>query len=233
VTLMTTSGLARGERALPEEGAKREIPVQAQVECTGGACGHLVYVLINPVTEQFTHLVVRETLAPHTEYVVPVESVAGTVAGTIQLRCSQAELAQMDPFIQTEYNENKLPRSDGMYDQTYSTGQYYFCPYVGSEKTVYEPVEHGEIPFGELAVRRGTRVEVTDGHVGHVDEFVVNSENGHITHLVMRAGNAWTPKDVIIPISALGDARHNTVFLKLDKHEIEALPSFPVQRRWA
>jgi len=43
-------------------------------------------------------------------------------------------------------------------------------------------------------VRRGTRVEATDGHVGHVDEFVVNPENGHITHSVMREGHLWGKK---------------------------------------
>ncbi len=28
-------------------------------------------------------------------------------------------------------------------------------------------------------------------------------------------------KDVIIPLSAMGDTREDTVFLKLDKHQIE------------
>jgi len=38
---------------------------------------------------------------------------------------------------------------------------------------------------------------------------------------------------VIIPLSAMGDTHENTVFLKIDKHEIESLPAFPVQRRWS
>jgi uncharacterized protein YifN (PemK superfamily) len=98
---------------------------------------------------------------------------------------------------------------------------------------VQVPVEHLQIPAGELAVRRGTRVEATDGYVGHVDEFVVNPENGHITHLVMREGHLWGQKDVVIPLSAMGETREDTVFLKLDKHQIESLPTFPVRRRWA
>ena len=96
-----------------------------------------------------------------------------------------------------------------------------------------EPVEHREIPLGELAMRRGTHVEATDGPVGHVDEFVVTSKTGQITHLVMRDGHAWAPKEVIIPASALGEVRHDTLFLKLDKRAIEALPTFPIERWWA
>ena len=66
-----------------------EIPLNAQVECTDGVCGRSAYVLINPVIDQVTHLVVKEDSSPNTEYIVPVEVVAETVADTIQLLCSK------------------------------------------------------------------------------------------------------------------------------------------------
>jgi hypothetical protein len=49
----------------------------------------------------------------------------------------------------------------------------------------------------------------------------------------MREGHLWGQKDVIIPLSEMGDTREDTVFLKLDKHQIEALPTFPVHRHWS
>ena len=79
-------------------------------------------------------------------------------------------------------------------------------------------------------MHRGMPVEAIDGRVGRVDEFVVNPENGHITHLVMREGHLFGKKDVIIPVSALGETREDTVFLNLDKHQVEALPAFPIHR---
>lgn len=210
-----------------------EIPLQAQVNCTDGVCGQSVYVLINPVVDKVTHLVVREQPS-NTEYIVPVELVTETVADTIQLHCSKAELENMDPFIKTTFIEKKVPyRQYGSSGEMYRTGGYYFLPYVGPETTVQVPMEKQQIPPGELAVRRGTRVEASDGHIGKVDEFVVNPENGHITHLVMREGHLWGKRDVIIPLSAMDDIRDDTVFLKLDKHKIEALPTFPVHRRWS
>ncbi|MGD0574036.1 MAG: PRC-barrel domain-containing protein [Anaerolineales bacterium] len=191
-------------------------------------------VLINPVIDQVTHLVVKEDSAPNTEFIVPVDSVAATFADAIQLRCSKAELEKMDLFIKTTFIEEKMPNKDFRYGAgMYGMGAYYYLPYVTPERTVQVPVEHQQIPPGELAVRRGTRVEATDGYVGHVDEFVVNPENGHITHLVMREGHLWGKKDVIIPLWAMGDTREDTVFLKLDKHEIESLPPFLVHRRWS
>src|SRR5512135_1786753 len=64
---------------------KMEIPLQAQVECTDGVCGRSEYVLINPVAERATHLVVREASLPHTQYIVPIELVSAEIEGTIQL----------------------------------------------------------------------------------------------------------------------------------------------------
>jgi hypothetical protein len=167
-----------------------EIPLNAQVECTDGVCGRSVYVLINPVIDQVTHLVVKQDSSPNTEYIVPVDFVAETIPDTIRLRCSKAELEKMDPFIKTTFIEEKVPdRSFGYGSGMYGMGSYYYLPYVTPERTVYESKEYQQIPPGELAVHRGTRVEATDGFVGHVDEFVMNPENGHITHLVMREGH--------------------------------------------
>jgi sporulation protein YlmC with PRC-barrel domain len=213
---------------------KMEIPLNAQVECTDGVCGRSEYVLINPIIDQVTHLVVKEDASPNTEYIVPVDVVSETIADTIRLRCSKAELEKMDPFIKTEFIEEKVTEKSVNYGGgLYQASSFYFMPYVIPGMTVQLPVEHRQIPPGELAVRRGTRVEATDGYIGKVDEFVVNPENGHITHLVMREGHLWGQKDVIIPLSAMGDTREDTVFLKLDKHQIESLPTFSLNRRWS
>jgi sporulation protein YlmC with PRC-barrel domain len=209
-----------------------EIPLNVQVECTDGVCGRSAFVLIDPVADQVTHLVVREDVS-NTEYIVPVDFVAETIADTIRLRCNKAKLEKMHPFIKTKFIEEKVPNNNFGSGGTYGLGSYYYLPYVNSETPVYDAVEQQQIPPGELAVSRGTRVEAKDGFVGKVDEFVVNPKNGHITHLVMREGHLWGKKDVIIPLSSIGDTHEDTVFLKLDKHQIESLPTFPIHRNWS
>jgi PRC-barrel domain. len=209
-----------------------EIPLNAQVECTDGVCGRSVFVLVNPVIEKVTHLVVKEDSSPFTQYVVPVDLVAETIVGTIRLSCSKAVLEKMDPFIETTFIDEKAPADYSAYGGGFGNEMVYW-PYTSFKETVQVLVKNRQIPAGELAVHRGTRVEATDGYVGKVDEFVVNPQNGHITHLVMREGHLWGKKDVIIPLSAMGDTQEDTVFLNLDKHEIESLPTFPLQRRWA
>ena len=211
-----------------------EIPLNAQVECTDGVCGHSLCVLLNPVIDQVTHLVVKEDSSPNTEYIVPVDFVTETTTDTIRLRCSKAELEKMDPFIKTAFIEEIVPVRNLEYGGGINRmGSFYNWPYVTPEKTVYESEDSQQIPPGELAVRRGTRGEATDGYVGKVDEFLVKPENGRITHMVMREGHLWGKKDVTIPLSAMGELREDTVFLKLDKSQIESLPTLPVHRRWS
>ena len=209
-----------------------EIPLQAQVECTDGICGLSVYVLMDPVIDQVKSLVVRETLS-NTEYIVPVDVISKTIADTIQLRCSKAELEKMAPFVQTEFVQDKVLDYAGYRGGISGAGSYFYMPYVTSEVRIPVSIEHQQIPPGELAVHRGTRVEATDGYVGKVDEFVVNPQSGHITYLVMREGHLWGKKNVIIPLSAMEDTGDDTVFLNIDKHQIESLPTFPVNRRWS
>jgi sporulation protein YlmC with PRC-barrel domain len=114
----------------------------------------------------------------------------------------------------------------------YRIGSYYL-PFVTAEITEYETIDKKQIPTGELAIHRGIHVEAMDGYVGNVDEFVINPKTDRITHLVMREGHLWGKKDVIIPLSAMDRTHEDTVFLKLDKHQIEALPTFPLERHWS
>ena len=211
-----------------------EIPLDARVECSDGdswlPAGHSVYVLINPITDQVTHVVVEDDNSPHTEYIVPIEAVAVTTFDGIRLKCKAEELEKMPLFIKTEFVKDKVLNYAGYGGGITQRGSSYYMPYVTSEVRVPVYASRQQIPAGELAVHRGMPVEAIDGRVGRVDEFVVNPENGHITHLVMREGHLFGKKDVIIPVSALGETREDTVFLNLDKHQVEALPAFPIHR---
>lgn len=207
-----------------------KIPLNAQVSCTDGVCGHSVYVLMNPILDQVTHLVVKADASPHTELIVPIDMVSATTADGIDLRCSRAEFKNMDPFVQKRFIDEKV--TEQVLPGSYGLGSYYYWPYVSSERTIRVPIEDQQIPRGEVALQRGTSVEATDGYVGKVDEFLVSPEGGHITHLIMREGHLWGKKEVTIPISAIGKTGGETMHLKLTKHQIESLRTVPVHRLW-
>jgi hypothetical protein len=49
-----------------------DIPVRANVHCTDGLQSRSIRVIVNPVTERVTHVVVKQARRPYTERLVPV-----------------------------------------------------------------------------------------------------------------------------------------------------------------
>jgi sporulation protein YlmC with PRC-barrel domain len=204
-----------------------DISIGAEVHCADGPCGRSTYVVINPLTQNVTHLVVREEQDPlHTERLVPINMVVESTPDQIALRSTREQLAKEDPFIVTEFIRSDVPE--------YVTDRWTVVwPYVTPRETMATYLHKSkQVPPGELTLRRGARVEAIDGHVGRVDEFVVDAGTGHITHLVLREGHLWGQKDVSIPISEINRIEADVVYLKLDKAGVEALPTIPVQRDW-
>ena len=206
-----------------------KLPVNAKVTCKDGECGRSTYVLVNPVTKKVTHLVVRASESPHEEYLVPIEAVASGDDETITLKLSAADLAEAEPFVQTDYVEEPYERVESVhYGGPLSVPLYW--PYVIPDRTMYVPVEHVQIPEGEMAIHRGAPVYASDGYIGRVEEFVVNPDSNGITHLIVREGHLWGRRDLSVGVSQIETIEDNTVRLKLDKGSVDKLPEVPVAR---
>ena len=199
-----------------------DIPIDVEVFCTDGFCGRSTRVVLKPKTEEVTHLVVKEKESPHEEILIPVTAVTATTPDSINLSYTLDKLAELQPFIETEYVKVDIPRYVG---GVYSIEGY---PYPESEILT---VKHELTPAGELALSRGARVEATDGRVGRVDEFLIDPENDHITHIVLREGHLWGQRDVSIPVSEIERVEEDAVYLRISKRKIEALPAIPVRRK--
>jgi uncharacterized protein YrrD len=199
-----------------------DIPINAEVHCADGVCGKSTYVIINPVKEKVTHLVVNNRSVLEEEHMVPIEFVIDSTPDKISLRCTKDELSKMPTFIETEFLPSGLASLD--------VDPYLMWPYAVPESTVI-PLEHKRIPPGELAVRRGAQVIARDGHIGKVDEFLVDPVGDEITHLIIREGGILTSRDVTIPVSEIERIEEKKVFLRLDKDEIRRLPAIPIGPR--
>lgn len=200
-----------------------KLPLNVDVHCTDGRCGRSTHIIYNPAIETVTHVVVKERMAPKAERLVPVKWIKETTPELILLSCTKADVTTAELFNQTDF----VRRDEPVYDTEPELTLLW--PYrVPAKKIIAD--QHRQIPPGELAVRRGARVRATDGRVGRVDEFVVDPESGHITHLVLREGLPWDKRHVDIPVAEIDHIEENVVHLKLDKKSIEALPFIPLRR---
>jgi sporulation protein YlmC with PRC-barrel domain len=196
------------------------IPLKASVQCSDSACGQATNAIINPDTHQVTHLAVQDKSLPdNPTRMVPFEKVASTAQDQITLSCTRDEVAHhMQPFIVTQYIQES---GSG---QAYASGEGYHSQYVVND-TAYDSVQEENIPLGELAVYAGMHVEATNGKVGKLDELVLDPKSGDITHYQMREGHLWGKKEVAIPVSDVEFIDEDTVYLKIDKNAVKALPA--------
>lgn len=200
------------------------IPVDARVECTDGYAGFVSAIVIDPVRRKVTHIVVKT--GTDTDRAVHLEQIARTEHETIYLNCTLAELHEMHRFTETHYIKSESPDYS-----MYQSGAYQ-SPYVSTLQEEYVPVEEQQVAPGELAIHRGTKVSATDGHVGVLEEFIVDAKTGKATHFILRKGHLWGKRDVTIPLTAIDRADEDTVFLNLDKDAISDLPSVEVKRHY-
>jgi sporulation protein YlmC with PRC-barrel domain len=197
-----------------------DLPINAAIACADGPCGHSTAIILNPVSDQVTHLVVREPGLLGIERMIPVELVTESTPELIRLRCTTDELADMPPFVTTNY----LPAPPGLMPGY--GGGVLLWPYVGLPSEI--GIDHQNIAPDELAVHRGSHVHATDGHIGEVEEFVVNPANNGITHVVLREGHFWNHQDVTIPVAQIDHIDDDSVYLTLNKDQIAALPAVTV-----
>jgi len=200
-----------------------DVPMNADVYCTNGSCGKITCVIVNPIKEEITHIVVREKKAPYTEFLVPYGYLLETTPDKITLRCSQEELAGMEVFFRYRFIMVNTPYMG------YPSQGVMAWPYAIADEEVFNLVKTEErIPPGKLAIHRGSHVHATDGKVGKVDEFLVDPADGHITHLVLREGHLWGQKDVVIPVAQIDHLVEDDVHLNIDKNSVESLPAIRV-----
>jgi uncharacterized membrane protein len=200
----------------------KSIPVEAKVVYADGAEAESRGVIVEGGTRNVTHYVVEdEHLArPPYERLVPVDQVEESTHDLIRLRCTQEEVGRMQPFTTTRY-VLKGTHDYSLYEGGEGPGT--------SASTVGAPGKAQEeelIPEGELAIRRGTRVEATDGYVGQVDELLAEEGTRVVSQVILAEGHLFGQREVALPLLAIDRAEGDTIYLRLDKAGIERLPEF-------
>ncbi len=189
-----------------------DIHLNAHVECSDGRVGRLENIILNPKTERITYLVVRGNDLQNTERIVPEKLVKEASRDAVHLSITREGFERMKHFIQEEY----IPSNIMLY-MAENVGWD-----MGTPAGVF--VEHEAVPAGGITVHKGAGVFATDGHVGRVDDFLVEKKTGRITHLILLEGHLWGKKDVSVPVNRIDRYEDGNVYLKIDKSEVEALP---------
>jgi len=211
----------------------KEIPLDAMVVCVDGECGKSSHVIIERYSQKVTHFVVKagNFIESH-KHLVSVDCVVRTTPESVALNCTKQELAAMPPFTEMRFL-NPITREyealENFSDEAIASRSSHLTwsdPSMLSNtgSGIFSvPIEEELIPEGEIAVHRGASIEATDGHIGKVEEFLVDPGDRHITHLVLEEGHLWDKKELTIPISAISRMDEEYIYLNVDKATVKSL----------
>lgn len=199
-----------------------DIATDVHIVCLDGIYGYLNGIVLNPVTDEITHIVAAEDKLLGEKRLVPLEEITQSTFRYILLRCTLQELAVFDLFTDIEY----IPaRSRDDYVSTDLEDHTTFSWPFASTKPGYIPVEHEHIPADELMFHHNTVIFATDGKVGFLDDIIVNPDTHKITDLAVRVSYFWGYKDVNIPLKQIERLKQDSIYLKLNKATVESLPA--------
>jgi hypothetical protein len=211
-----------------------QFTIGAEASCSDGICGEVTRVIVDPVAEAVTHLVVEPKHRRGLGRLVPLALIDAT-SGQVRLRCTQAEFETLESAEETRF----IPGTVGY--AGYGPGQVGYWPYYGLNGgvgmggglngglngfgggNVSQTIVSDAVPEGEVDVRRGDQVQATDGDIGRVQGLVIDRGSHHVTHVLLQEGHLWGRRDVAIPISAVASTSGG-IRLRISKQEVQDLP---------
>jgi sporulation protein YlmC with PRC-barrel domain len=214
--------------------------IGTEASCSDGAVGKVSRVIVDPVAEEVTHLVVEPDHRRDPGRLVPLDLV-DDAAGGLLLRCTRAEFEQLDSAQESQF----IPATSGY--EGYGPGQAGYWPYyglgagmngmgmagvgvgggMGPGGVPAHTVTSDTVPLGEVDVRRGDPVHATDGDIGKVQGLVIDPVSRHVTHVLLQEGHLWGRKEVAIPIGAVASTTDG-IRLTIAKKEVQVLPAVDI-----
>jgi len=208
--------------------------IGAHASCDDGPCGTLKRVVVDPLAQTVTHLVVEPKHRLGLARLVPVGIAEATPDG-VRLRCSITEFEDLDSAEETQF----VPGTIGY--ENYGPEQVLSWPYYGLHggqaggvagadvPGVSQTVTYDTVPAGEVDVRRGEPVYATDGPIGRVHGLVIDKASRRVSHVLLAEGHLWGRKEVAIPISAVTGV-DDGIKLQISKKDVAGLPPVAIER---
>ncbi|MEO7126071.1 MAG: PRC-barrel domain-containing protein [Nakamurella sp.] len=230
-----------------------QFTIGAEASCSDGVCGEVTRVVVDPVADTLTHLVVEPKHHHDMGRLVPLALLDPTKSG-VALRCTLAEFDTLELAQETHF----LPSNFGY--GSYGREQILRLPYYGLRGGIGmsagagisngmsvggggigmimtpglgrgnfdQSVTIDLVPSGEVSMHRGDPVIATDGEIGRVQGLVIGRPDHQVTHVLLQEGHLFGRKDVAIPISAV-TAVDAGIQLNINKQQVKDLPAVDIE----
>lgn len=204
----------------------KQLRLGQAVTAEDGPFGELADIIIDPQTNEISHLVVE----PHHKHLqsrlVPLwlTSIDGD---DIHVALDNRHLLELSRCAFSQFITLGDPIDLGDYWET-SNLTIHALPYWSTiAPAAWQPLQgdaqFDRVPKGEIEVRRESGVRTEDGHiVGHVEGMVV--ADNHMTDVVVTSGVPGLRHHVVVPLSAIARIGADEVLLSIDRDAFHDLP---------
>ena len=217
--------------------------------------GEIERVVIDPISKEVTHVVVRQGWLFTEDKVIPVELFQSAGADRAVLRSDIKDLDNLPHFEETHYVPLNMTEEEmrevedveaGIVGGSYwyppagaGVGAYYAPGFYGA--TAYPAVDaHPQarpghryvkrtdqnIPEDTVALEEGAEVYSVDGeHVGNIESIEIDTEANQATHIVISQGLFFKERK-LVPTLWFKSVEGNKVHLAVKASLLEQLPAF-------
>lgn len=206
--------------------AEITLVIGSDARCTDGFRGEVRCLVVDPAARTVTHLVVEPKGRAGLARLVPLDLV-DAATGEIRLRCTEAEFKDLGAAEETlaafvpGYQVPVQVLTPGWRDSGGPVLEGRTVPRITEQETA------DIVPPGEVEEHRGDHVHATDGVIGQLHAFRIDSGSSQVTQVLLKEGHLLGRKEVAIPfdkVAGLDDG----IRLTITKQQVQDLPTVHV-----
>jgi uncharacterized protein YrrD len=212
------------------------------ISSTGDKVGRIDRVVIDPKSDELTHLVVKKGFLFTKDKVVPLDRVETATEDQVVLKEGTGDPDDFPDFEETHYiqaqESGKFAKRDlgGIRPLAW----YYPLPggawwrsglggYPGYPQPPYMRKTELNIPEGTVPLEEGAKVISREGdHVGDVERIYTEEEEQRVTHVMISKGLVSKTRK-LIPTMWVEHVLEDEVRLSISKNFVEGLPEYSPQ----
>lgn len=209
------------------------------VTADGKDVGKLNRFVIDPITNEVTHIVVQKGWLLTEDKVVDIKDVASATEENVILSKDLHNFDDLPPYTETHFirayeGDLSAPQPDDP-PETRVVPMYYWYPPAGYLAFPASGIGYDNwpkmqvkenIPDDAVALKEGSRVMSSDDkHVGNIERLFVDKDSNRATHFLISHGTLFKDRK-LIPTHWVKTIREDKVQLGVSANVLETLPSY-------
>jgi len=203
---------------------------------SGEQVGKINRFVLDPASNEITHIVVEKGWLLPTDKVIPIAMIDTATEERVVLNQDVRDFDDLPPFEETHFVElseaDTIPAGYPAYRYApayywYPPSGYMGYPAFGAEYYGWPPaVTTRNIPADTVPLKEGADVMSSDGqHVGKVERVFVDADSHRATHFLISQGTLLKERK-LIPAHWINSVEEDKVHLTVPTRLLERLPAY-------